>query len=141
MTLTGKSEPGDGLHGGDHDRRPGHVALHVLHRGARLEAQPAGVERDALADQGDGWGLAAPAVVENDEAPGASRSRPPRPAGRRTAPRGSWSRPRPATAIPASMATPSDPLGQVGGDFSEGGVFTRSRARLMAWPTISPRRS
>ena len=37
----------------DHRRGAGHVDLHVLHRGRRLEREAARVERDALADEHD----------------------------------------------------------------------------------------
>ena len=67
MTLTGSSSRADGLHRRDHDRGAGHVALHVLHRGARLEAEAARVEGHALADQGQRGRIAAAAIVEDDE--------------------------------------------------------------------------
>ena len=43
---------GDGLHRAEHGRGAGHVALHRQHAVGRLERQPAGIERHALADDG-----------------------------------------------------------------------------------------
>ena len=45
------------MHQADHRRRAAHVALHVLHAGRRLDRDAAGVEDDALADEGDGLRL------------------------------------------------------------------------------------
>ena len=50
-TLTGSFKPGDGLHGAEHGRGAGHVALHREHAVGRLERQAAGVERHAFADE------------------------------------------------------------------------------------------
>ncbi len=44
---------GEFVHQADHACRPGHVALHVFHAGSRLQRDAAGVEGDALADDGD----------------------------------------------------------------------------------------
>ena len=45
-----------------------HVPLHVLHAGGRLDRNAAGVERDALADEGDGYfDRAAGAVIFDRE--------------------------------------------------------------------------
>ena len=53
----------------EYGRRPGHVELHVLHVLRGLDRDPAGIERDALADERDGSGVSAPAaVLEHDEA-------------------------------------------------------------------------
>ena len=46
----------------ERDRAAGHVGVHVEHRAMRLEVDPAGVEQDALADQGDVGPPAAPAA-------------------------------------------------------------------------------
>ena len=45
------------------------------------------------------------------------------------------------TAIPASEATVRTCSASRAGVFSDGGVLARSRARLIAWPMISPRRT
>ena len=45
-----------------------------------------------------------------------------------------------STARPACSATIRMRSASLAGDFSAGGVLARSRARLTAWPTISPRR-
>ncbi len=55
MTFTGKREPRGRLHRRDHDGGTRHVAFHVFHRRARLQAQAARVESHALADQGRAW--------------------------------------------------------------------------------------
>ena len=47
---------GDGL---EHRGCPGHVHLHLLHPGGRLDRDAAGVEGDALADQPEGLAIAA----------------------------------------------------------------------------------
>ena len=44
-----------------------HVALHVLHAGGRLHRDAAGVERDALADEGDRLVLRLAAVPLHDD--------------------------------------------------------------------------
>jgi hypothetical protein len=50
-------------HSGDHCCGTAHIGGHVMHVGRRLDGDAAGVERDALADQGDLLGLALGAVV------------------------------------------------------------------------------
>ena len=45
--------PGQRLHQADHDARAGHVPFHVFHAGGRLDRDAAGVEGDALADEGE----------------------------------------------------------------------------------------
>ena len=47
---------GQRVHQADHGSRAAHVALHVLHAGGRLDRNAAGVEDDALADEGDRLG-------------------------------------------------------------------------------------
>ena len=51
----------------EHRGGAGHVHLHLLHAGAGLERDAAGVEGDALADQGEGRAGAAAAVAEDDQ--------------------------------------------------------------------------
>ena len=52
ITLIGNFKLRDGLHGADHGRRSGHVALHREHALGRFERQSAGIERHSLADDG-----------------------------------------------------------------------------------------
>ena len=55
----------------DHGRAAGHVALHVLHLQRRLERDPAGVERDRLADEPEHDSSLSPVrrlVAEDDQA-------------------------------------------------------------------------
>ena len=67
VTLIFETELGDRVGGGQHRGRAGHVALHRVHAVGRLEVQAAGVERDALADQGQvGLGAARP-VAQPDQ--------------------------------------------------------------------------
>ena len=49
--LERQAEVGDRERGGDDRGGAGHVGLHLVHAGGRLDGQPAGVEGDALADQ------------------------------------------------------------------------------------------
>ena len=49
--------PGQGRHGADDRPGAGHVPLHVLHAARGLDGDAAGVERDALADEGEWLGL------------------------------------------------------------------------------------
>jgi hypothetical protein len=59
----------DGRHERDHVRRAAHVALHLLHASGRLDADAAGVEGQALADEDELLlGLAAGRVRHVDEA-------------------------------------------------------------------------
>ena len=53
VTAVGSAELGGGRGRGQDGGRPGHVVLHAVHAGAALEVDPAGVEGDPLADQGD----------------------------------------------------------------------------------------
>ena len=53
------------MHEADDAGRAAHVALHVLHAGGRLDRNAAGIETDALADEGDGLGLLAPSRRAN----------------------------------------------------------------------------
>ena len=48
--IDGQLQLRNGLQRADHGRRAGLVALHGEHALGRLERQPAGVERDALAN-------------------------------------------------------------------------------------------
>jgi hypothetical protein len=52
-TRTLGLEQRNGAHGADHRRAAGHIVLHLVHVGARLEGDAAGVEGDALADQAE----------------------------------------------------------------------------------------
>ena len=57
-----------GLQGAEHRARAGHVVLHLVHIGGRLERNAAGVEGDALAHQDDrGLACAGATVVHDDE--------------------------------------------------------------------------
>ncbi|MCY1404574.1 hypothetical protein D9M71_197860 [compost metagenome] len=60
-----------GSQGAEHAGGAAHVVFHLVHAGARLEADTAGVEGDALADQHVGLlALFAALVVEHDQARG-----------------------------------------------------------------------
>ena len=58
---------GERLHQAGHGGRAAHVALHVLHAGGRLDRIAAGVEDDALADEGDRLVLGLAAVPLHDD--------------------------------------------------------------------------
>ena len=64
---TAEPELGDRRDRLQHRRRPGHVVLHLVHAGAGLERDAAGVEGDALADQAQGRAGAAAGVAEDDQ--------------------------------------------------------------------------
>jgi hypothetical protein len=53
MALTLALRPGQRRHQADDGGRAAHIALHLVHAGARLERDAAGVEGDALADKAD----------------------------------------------------------------------------------------
>ncbi|MNQ60247.1 hypothetical protein D3C85_745210 [compost metagenome] len=57
-----------GLEGAEHAGGAAHVVLHLVHAGGWLDADAAGVEGDALADQDEGLvGFLAALVVEHDQ--------------------------------------------------------------------------
>src|SRR6185312_17373758 len=53
-----RAASGERGHEADHRSGAGHVPLHVLHAAGRLDADAAGVEGDALADEGEWLSLA-----------------------------------------------------------------------------------
>ena len=53
VTRSGESESRGGEHDGEHGGRTGHVVLHSDHGCRRLERDSAGVEGDALSDEGE----------------------------------------------------------------------------------------
>ena len=106
-------ELGDRADAGDDRGAAGHVALHVLHLRRRLERDPAGVERDRLADETERRRrLRAPGgLVAQDDQPRlvrARRGRPPRarPCRARRSPPGRAPR-RSGRSAPASSAARS----------------------------------
>ena len=55
--LDARLASGQRCHHADHSAGAGHVPLHVLHPGGRLDADATRIERHALADKRDGAGL------------------------------------------------------------------------------------
>ena len=56
---------------GDHGAAAGHVALHLVHAGGRLDRDAAGVERDRLADEAEDDALhGVLGLVAEDDQPG-----------------------------------------------------------------------
>ena len=72
--VDGQVQPGGGLHRRGDDRRAGHVALHVLHRGAGLELRPPESNVTPLPTRASVGRIAAAAVVEHDEPRGLVRA-------------------------------------------------------------------
>ena len=64
--VDGRLERGDRLQRAKHGSCAAHVGLHRLHRLRRLEREPTGVERDALAGEDDGLGRLRVAVGQPD---------------------------------------------------------------------------
>ena len=58
-----------GLEGAEHAGGAAHVVLHLVHAGGRFDADTAGVEGDALADQGEGFVVLLTALVVHDDHP------------------------------------------------------------------------
>ena len=135
-------ELGGGDGGGDHGGGAAHVALHGHHAGGRLEGKPAGVEGDALADQGHRGPRAGPARrtgaagAGGSDAPGGHAQQAPEPLGLDAVARPT---PPPSTAVPAaaSVATRASSVGVR----SRGGRLTQSRARQVASTATWPRRT
>ena len=59
--------PGQRLHQADYDAGAAHVPLHVFHAGGRLDRDAAGIESDALADEGDRLVLFSAALPLHDQ--------------------------------------------------------------------------
>ena len=66
--LDGQAEAGDGQHAVKDDGGARHVGLHVAHAEGRLDRDAAGVERDALAHEGDLGGGPGGGVFDLDQA-------------------------------------------------------------------------
>ena len=66
-TTHGQAERGRRAETGHDGRRAHHVVLHLAHRRGGLQRDPAGVERDALADEDDGGASVARRVLADEE--------------------------------------------------------------------------
>ena len=100
--LTLRLARGERVHQPDDAGGAAHVALHVLHAGGRLDRDAAGVEADALADEGDRLGASLAAVPAHDHERLFMRASP----GRRRAARPCRASSSPATSS-TSTSTPS----------------------------------
>ena len=139
-TLTGSPSRGDRERRLDDGRGAGHVALHRAHAAGGLDRQAAGVERDALADQGEVGDRVRGGVGQLDQPRRRGRA-----AGRRRGCRRSRARRAPLVVdrdLTLGAASPwggarraAHGVGERGGVRSPGGVFTQSRVAATAAAT------